>query len=149
VHRVLLILNILGTLVAYTVMLLEIESVLVSGPLLCLLGALTMVSALRIKHAYGIAVGGAQIAISLLFFALVNILAWGPSEAETPFALLGLAYMVAFLPVAISAMSRTPQVDEWERCLQCGYLLYGLTTARCPECGRPFDPALLSDLARV
>lgn len=26
-------------------------------------------------------------------------------------------------------------------CWQCGYELTGLTTPRCPECGRPFDPA--------
>ncbi len=26
-------------------------------------------------------------------------------------------------------------------CLQCGYSLRGLTEARCPECGGPFDPA--------
>lgn len=26
-------------------------------------------------------------------------------------------------------------------CWQCGYELTGLTTPRCPECGRPFDPS--------
>jgi hypothetical protein len=26
------------------------------------------------------------------------------------------------------------------RCLACGYVLCGLPEARCPECGRPFDP---------
>ena len=25
-------------------------------------------------------------------------------------------------------------------CLQCSYILEGLTENRCPECGRPFDP---------
>jgi uncharacterized paraquat-inducible protein A len=28
-------------------------------------------------------------------------------------------------------------------CLHCGYNLRGQVEARCPECGRPFDPALL------
>lgn len=28
-------------------------------------------------------------------------------------------------------------------CRRCGYLLRGLTVPRCPECGQPFDPALL------
>ncbi len=27
------------------------------------------------------------------------------------------------------------------RCLGCGYSLRGLAEPRCPECGRPFDPA--------
>src|SRR4051794_13191672 len=26
-------------------------------------------------------------------------------------------------------------------CWECGYPLKGLPTPRCPECGRPFDPA--------
>lgn len=28
-------------------------------------------------------------------------------------------------------------------CIQCGYLLKGLSEPRCPECGREFDPKLL------
>jgi len=30
-------------------------------------------------------------------------------------------------------------------CLWCAYDLRGQTEARCPECGRPFDPTLLKD----
>lgn len=29
---------------------------------------------------------------------------------------------------------------ETGRCLSCGYVLFGLPTGRCPECGRFFDP---------
>jgi hypothetical protein len=31
-------------------------------------------------------------------------------------------------------------------CQRCGYCLKGLTEARCPECGMPFDPRLLGKL---
>jgi hypothetical protein len=30
------------------------------------------------------------------------------------------------------------------KCAKCGYLLVGLEVPQCPECGTPFDPALLS-----
>jgi hypothetical protein len=30
------------------------------------------------------------------------------------------------------------------KCEKCGYLLIGLEMPRCPECGMPFDPALLA-----
>ena len=33
------------------------------------------------------------------------------------------------------------------RCTRCGYLLTGLAEPRCPECGTPFDPALLARLS--
>ncbi|RJP37049.1 MAG: hypothetical protein C4547_06320 [Phycisphaerales bacterium] len=32
-----------------------------------------------------------------------------------------------------------PHASAPDRCLGCGYLLYGLTVPRCPECGRAFD----------
>ncbi len=32
-------------------------------------------------------------------------------------------------------------------CRHCGYDLRGQTEPRCPECGRPFDPALLNQQA--
>ena len=38
-----------------------------------------------------------------------------------------------------SANSRTRM-----RCVSCGYLLFGLTEPRCPECGRGFSPELLN-----
>ena len=54
-----------------------------------------------------------------------------------------------FLSVCVIRISgracRRPEI-VWPapaRCAQCGYLLSGLTVARCPECGTPFDPALL------
>jgi rRNA maturation protein Nop10 len=31
------------------------------------------------------------------------------------------------------------QIEE-PRCAQCGYLLYGLTSDRCPECGTAIGP---------
>jgi hypothetical protein len=33
-------------------------------------------------------------------------------------------------------------------CLGCGYLLHGLTTPQCPECGRAFDPRNSETFAR-
>ena len=42
-----------------------------------------------------------------------------------------------------------PYLDEilvGGRCRQCGYVLYGLTEARCPECGTEFELELLDNL---
>ena len=44
---------------------------------------------------------------------------------------------------AISLSRRRTQKDKAARCSHCGDLLKGLTGPRCPECGTPFDPALL------
>src|SRR5882672_6822328 len=34
--------------------------------------------------------------------------------------------------------------DEPGRCWGCNYLLRGLESGRCPECGRPFDKATMN-----
>jgi hypothetical protein len=34
-----------------------------------------------------------------------------------------------------------PELPRGASCLECGYLLWGLSSSRCPECGRPFDPS--------
>jgi hypothetical protein len=34
-----------------------------------------------------------------------------------------------------------PATQDRAACLGCGYLLRGLESRQCPECGRPFDPA--------
>ena len=33
-----------------------------------------------------------------------------------------------------------------EKCVSCGYHLFGLTEARCPECGTAFDEELLGHM---
>jgi hypothetical protein len=38
-------------------------------------------------------------------------------------------------------MDTEQTVNPARACLACGYVLDGLPTARCPECGRGFDPA--------
>jgi hypothetical protein len=37
--------------------------------------------------------------------------------------------------------SAPPSLPNTVRCLKCGYALRDLPADRCPECGRPFDPA--------
>lgn len=48
--------------------------------------------------------------------------------------LLVALLLYAYLPLRI----RTLRSDEC-RCQECGYLLRGLTSERCPECGVPYD----------
>lgn len=38
----------------------------------------------------------------------------------------------------------SPAITDDLLCPACGYMLRGLTEYRCPECGRPFDPAKLA-----
>lgn len=37
---------------------------------------------------------------------------------------------------------RAKRTSRFDRCRECGYLLRGLPSDRCPECGTPFNPHL-------
>ncbi len=87
-------------------------------------------------------------AITVLEYAIFGRLAvgghWGIGVA------CGVAAWVAAIVVAM--LFRQRRAREYRillreqgivLCLDCGYDLRGQTVPRCPECGRPFDPALL------
>ena len=62
--------------------------------------------------------------------------------------LLGLL-CVGFALVILSVIAVKVRMRYWplvinNKCPKCGYQLIGLTTTRCPECGRSFDPAQLT-----
>jgi hypothetical protein len=54
-----------------------------------------------------------------------------------------IAAMFLNLVVALGRIRRTPLMTDPRRCVSCDYLLIGLCSPRCPECGTPFDAGLL------
>ncbi|HEX2971241.1 MAG TPA: hypothetical protein VHP11_02840, partial [Tepidisphaeraceae bacterium] len=129
--------------------LIAVETVLASGPLLMLVGLATAIYGIR--HTYGgvVSIGVAHMGICILFVSLVNLLSWGPGAAREPFIAMGAMYILATGPWSWWVGKTLPQQEQFGVCARCGYLLYGLTEPRCPECGTPFDEAWLPALARL
>ncbi len=124
----------------------DVESVLVTGPIILLLALIGIILAWSAGYRALALLGLANALICLLFFSLVISLNWKPPDAKTPFAIMGFLYTLSTLPIACWLTQRAPgRPNPWE-CLECGYLLYGLTEPRCPECGRVFDPAVLNTI---
>ena len=87
--------------------------------------------------------GVTHCAVCLLFTALVETFNWSPRQAELPFTVMGAGYVLASFPFTRWIYRNAPQTrPPWE-CRQCGYLLFGLTSPRCPECGTSFDLRVL------
>lgn len=125
------------------IILYEVESVLVTGPIITLHGLLAVFLGIAGGYLPVILLGAADCAICLLFFGLVLLLNWSPGDAHLPFAIMGFLYTAGTLPLVFRSTRRARATyDPW-KCARCGYLLYGLTEPRCPECGTPFDPSLL------
>ena len=119
----------------------DVESVVGTGPVIFLLGLGTIFVGIRVRHPATWLLGLTHCAICVLFTALVNGLRWGPSDATTPFTIMGLVYVALTLPPTVLAYRNMPAArPPWE-CAQCGYLRYGRPEPRCPECGTPVDPS--------
>ena len=110
-----------------------------------MIGLSTIVLARRTRYVGAGALGCAHCGLCVLFVALVNALNWGPSRASIPFTLMGLAYMIAALPACVYIWRHPPAHKPPWVCADCGYLLFGLTEPRCPECGRAFDPKRVAE----
>jgi len=124
----------------------DVEVVMCTGPIMAVLALIVIILSRVGGHPALALLGLANIAVCLLFFGLVVLLDWSPSEAETPFTVMGFAFTLGTLPWAWQLTRRAPHDINPGECQACGYLLFGLTEPRCPECGSPFDPALLRNI---
>jgi hypothetical protein len=76
----------------------------------------------------------------------------GNNEVGTAFLFFGViagavVFIAGQLVTAKQAASIVLGMSGWGKCYRCYYDLRGLTAPRCPECGEPFDPALLEGLS--
>jgi hypothetical protein len=119
----------------------EVETVLFTGPVLFLAGAGLLGFAWACRYVSAGALGVLHMGVCVLFFSLVVALRWGPNAARIPFMVMSILYAALTLYPALFAIMHPPRVHVPGTCVQCGYILYGLPEPRCPECGKPFDPA--------
>src|SRR5512133_3736269 len=131
VTRFLIPASLLACVAAWFVMFLEVETVVVSGPILFLVGVVIIIGSRRLSFRLGVLIGVAQVLIVLLFDGLVIVLNWGPSAAEKPFRIMGAIYVLILFPVSLRAWDRVPRGYKPGECEGCGYLLYGLREPRC------------------
>ena len=86
----------------------------------------------------GLYIYGAFASSSMLTRAIVQACVFGVAWAAAKAVLTILR---------LRRMRRELRVELQKRgvpiCIPCGYDLRGQSEARCPECGKPFDPALL------
>jgi predicted RNase H-like HicB family nuclease len=124
----------------------QVESVLVTGPVLLFGGMALATLAAGAGYRRAMWIGVGHCALCLFGFLLVSVAGWGPPDAREPLTVIGAIYMAAMLPASAVAWANPPREIDPGVCVQCGYSLFGLHEPRCPECGTPFDPKLLLTL---
>ncbi len=87
----------LGILVAYFI---NIESIIVTGLVLVLVGLLLSIFSWLDKDLCSLACGVSGVAFSVFIFGLIYHNAWSPSEARRPVLILACVYAIGFLLLA-------------------------------------------------
>jgi len=70
----------------------DVETVIVSGPAIFLLGTTMLIVALRARSPWYAVVAACHCAICLLFFMFANWMRWSPDRAARPFLVMGSIY---------------------------------------------------------
>jgi hypothetical protein len=73
----------------------DVESVIVTGPIISVLGLTLLLCGLIERRAGFTVLGAAHVGICLLFVMLVNLLNWMPRDAHKPFAVMGAIHVIA------------------------------------------------------
>lgn len=137
------------SLIGWFLLFVEVELVVITGPVLAFIGLLTVIAATSASYWWAIVPAVGHWLTCLLFMGLVGARNWSPEEAEVPFIAMGAVYVAWTLPLAWWVRKQAPVAHVPGRCDRCGYLLFGLGQApdpRCPECGERFDPAEVAHL---
>ena len=99
--------------IAFALLYPKVESVLVTGPLIALIGSAMVGMAVHRRDWARVGLGAGHIGVCVLLIALVNLLNWSPGEAEMPFKWIGGCYLTATAcaSVAIFLHARTNPGD--------------------------------------
>ncbi len=104
VLRTLLCLQAIGTLCAALAALVEIETIVASGPILSLSGLVIVAWGVRRDSVWAFYSGLSAPTMSVVCFCIIYGLQWSPAQAGAPIGALVTLYAVASVPVAIAAI---------------------------------------------
>lgn len=140
--------TVIACLASYvTLIIFDVQSVLVTGPVLLVLGIILLVWAAKQDHHGGVRLGYFIIVSLICLLLLTWIADWKPSDARAPLLALGAIFVIATFVLSNRSFAQAPKRYKAWQCQQCGYPLYGLQSAKCPECGRDLDTQLIAKYA--
>jgi hypothetical protein len=103
----------------------EIESIVVSGPILSLSGLVSAAWCAARGRTRGLYFSASVPTIAVVCFALINGLGWGPSQAQTPIATLLVVFAAASIPLGVFALR---EADGWANVPKRGPVQFRIAT---------------------
>jgi hypothetical protein len=121
----------------------DTETVVISGPALVLVSLWIFVTGWVARYQWTRTLACAHLVLVIFLAVLVETNNWSPRRAWEPFLFICTPYVVAALAATWYVYRHPPpsKIPPSWNCRACGYLLFGLSENRCPECNTPFDRA--------
>lgn len=104
--RVLIVAQVVGILAAVAASVIDIETIVVSGPLLSLVGLLLGLVSFRRNDGIGLLFGLSTPSVAVLCFCIIFGLRWGPHDAAFPIPCLLAAFAILSVPAGVVALRR-------------------------------------------
>lgn len=110
--RILVVLHVLLVAIGLGLSYLTIESIMITGAILVVLGILTFATAYRRRSLAGIVLGASGVIFSVGVFLLVVLMDWGPADAKGPVPILIAIYFAITIALATVALLHAPQINN-------------------------------------
>jgi serine/threonine protein kinase len=94
----------IATVIAFFIALLAITSIVISGPILCIMGLVTVVYGIRCNLLRGAILGLSIFPVSILSVALIVVNEWGPEDAQEPISGIFFYYGILVISLGIASL---------------------------------------------
>jgi hypothetical protein len=122
----LILIQMVGIVAAVVAAIVEIETILTTGPVLSVIGCVIVFGCFRKSHSLGLYFGFSVPSISILCFSMIYGMKWGPGDAATPIHCLLIVFAVVSVPLGVLAVRRMPHVTHAKRPLKMQFSLADL-----------------------
>lgn len=122
----LVLIQMVGTVAAVVAAVVDIETILTTGPVLTLIGCVIVILCFRKAHSLGLYFGLSVPSISVLCFSVIYGLKWAPGDAAVPISCLLIVFAVLSLPLGVLALRRIPHITHAKRPLKMQFSLADL-----------------------
>jgi K+-sensing histidine kinase KdpD len=94
---------VVGTAAAFV----DVHTIMATGPILSIVGILGTIACVRNRYYFGAMIAASGSIFSLAIFLIIQLLNWGPAEAQEPVPLMGAVYMAILCVMGLVALRET------------------------------------------
>jgi hypothetical protein len=102
---------VVGTAAAFV----DVHTIMATGPVLSIVGIFGTIACVRNRYYFGAVIAASGSIISLAIFLIIQLLNWGPAEAQEPVPLIAALYMAIICIMGLVVLRETISLQANEQ----------------------------------